>query len=437
MNRVYIKNLQNKIDEEVTIAGWVDVRRDHGKLIFIDLRDVTGKIQMVVLPNHEEAHKIADTVRPEWVVEVRGKVNKRPEKMVTENMNGDIEIEVLEIKVLSEAYELPFEKDAEVNLDTYLDYLPLTLRTEKAKAIFKVEAKILQAFREFLLSEEFVEFQSPKIVGGDAEGGAGAFEVNYINEQRAYLATSPQLYKQIMTGVFEKVFTTGNVFRAEKHSTTRHLLEYTSLDFELAFIEDHHDLMNILTKLMHYINQYLKENCKEEFKTLSAEFAQIPEEIPYMKLRDAQKLMKEGTDEKDLTPEQERWLSEYALKEYNSDFIFITHFPTEKTAFYAYEDPEDEGYSKYFDLLFRGVEITSGGQRVHDYNTLIEKIKNKGLDPEKFSFYLQAFKYGLPPHGGIGMGLERLTAKFLNLPNVKEVTLFPREINRIDNLLND
>jgi len=183
MTRIYIKDLLDHIDQEVTIAGWVDVRRDHGKLIFIDLRDVSGKVQMVALPNHEEAHSLADTVRPEWVIEVIGKVNKRPERMVKEGLNGDIEIEVLGINILSEAKELPFEKDAELNLDTYLDYLPLTLRTEKAKAIFTVESKIIQAFREFLVSDGFTEFQSPKIVGGDAEGGAGVFPVKYINDQ--------------------------------------------------------------------------------------------------------------------------------------------------------------------------------------------------------------------------------------------------------------
>lgn len=442
MSRIKIKELHDHIEKEATIAGWVDVRRDHGKLIFIDLRDASGKVQMVALPNHEEAHEATSKIRSEWVVEITGNVNKRPEKMVTEDINGDIEIEILGVKVLSEAKELPFDMDAELNLDTYLDYLPLTLRTEKSQAIFKVEAKIIQAFREFLTNEDFVEFQAPKIVGGDAEGGAGVFHVDYINDEDAYLATSPQLYKQIMTGVFEKVFTTGNVFRAEKHSTTRHLLEYTSLDFEFGFIKDHHDIMNVLTKLMQYTNNYLKENCEEEFKLLDAEFAKIPEEIPFMKLREAQELIKKETGEdctteKDLTPEHERWLSEFALKEFNSDFIFVTHFPTEKTAFYAYEDPEDKGYTNYFDLLFRGVEITSGGQRVHDYDAVVERIKEKGLDPEKFSFYLQTFKYGIPPHGGIGMGLERLTQKFLGLPNVKEATLFPREINRIDTLINE
>ena len=444
MERTEIKNLKDNIDTEVMISGWVDVRRDHGKLMFLDIRDGGGIVQCVVLPGSStETQAIAGKLRPEWVVSIQGKVNKRPEKMVKEGvLNGELELEVLGIEVVSEAQELPFEKDTELNLDTYLDNMPLTLRSEKSRAIFKVQSHIIGAFREFLTSENFVEFQPPKIVGGDAEGGAGAFHVDYINDQNAFLATSPQLYKQIMVGVFEKVFATGNVFRAEKHSTTRHMLEYTSLDFELGFIKHHHDVMNVLGTLMRYTNEYLKKNCAEEFKLLNAAYADVPEEIPFMKLREAQELIKKETEEdctkeKDLTPEHERWLSEYAKKEFNSDFIFITHFPIEKTAFYAYEDLEDLGFTNYFDLLFRGVEVTSGGQRVHDYDTLVERITKKGLDPEKFSFYLQAFKYGMPPHGGIGMGLERLTQKFLNLPNIKEATLFPREINRIDTLLSE
>jgi len=439
--RTYIRDLKNKIEEEVTIAGWVNVRRDHGKLIFIDLRDRTGMVQMVVLPNHEDAHKMADKIRPEWVVEIKGKVNKRPEKMINKDEeSGEIEIEVLEIKVISEAQELPFEKDAELNLDTYFDYMPLTLRTKEKQAIFRVQAVIVQAFRDFLLSEEFVETQTPKIIGADAEGGAGVFEVDYFGN-KAYLATSPQFYKQIMVGVFERVFMTGNVFRAEKHSTSRHINEYTSLDFEMGFIEDHTDIMKMENRLLQFVVKELKEKCVKEFKLLGADIPEVLDEIPFMKLKEAQEIIKKeyGEDcvgEPDLEPQHERWLCEYSKKEFNSDFIFVTHYPVEKRPMYTYEDENDKGFTKSFDLLFRGVEITTGGQRIHNYEDLVKGLKKKGLDPEKFSFYLQAFKYGMPTHGGIGMGLERLTAKLLGIKNVKEATLFPREINRIDTLLN-
>ena len=260
MERTYIKELKEKVGSEVKIAGWVDVRRDHGKLIFIDLRDTTGKVQMVILPNHKEAHELAQKVRPEWVIEVVGKVNNRPEKLVNKNEpNGEIEVEVLELKVLGQAKELPFELGGEINIDTHLDYLPLTLRDKKHRAIFKVQAGIVKAFRDFYANEGFVEFQAPKLIGDDAEGGANSFDVTYF-KHTAHLAQSPQLYKQIMVGVFERVFAVGNVYRAEKHSTTRHLNEYTSMDIEMGFIKDHGDIMDIENKFFVYLEKELRKN---------------------------------------------------------------------------------------------------------------------------------------------------------------------------------
>ena len=438
--RILIKNLKEHIGREVTIAGWVDVRRDHGKLIFIDLRDTTGKVQMVILPNHKEAHELAQKVRPEWVIEVVGKVNNRPEKLVNKNEpNGEIEVEVLELKVLGQAKELPFELGGEINIDTHLDYLPLTLRDKKHRAIFKVQAGIVKAFRDFYANEGFVEFQAPKLIGDDAEGGANSFDVTYF-KHTAHLAQSPQLYKQIMVGVFERVFAVGNVYRAEKHSTTRHLNEYTSMDIEIGFIKDHYDVMDIENNFFIYLEEELRKNCAEEFAYLKAEIPKVPKEMPKLTLREAQKLITKETGkdcikEPDLEPEHERWLCDYAAKKFGSDFIFITNFPTAKRPFYTYRDEKDPTYTKGFDLLFRGVEITTGAQRIHDYDALVSSLKDKGLNPERFSYYLHAFKYGMPPHGGFGMGLERLTAKLLGIENVKEATLFPRDLNRIDVLL--
>ena len=426
--------------EEIKIAGWVDVRRDHGKLIFLDIRDRSGLVQMVALPKHAEAHEIASTLRGEWTVEVTGIVNKRPENMVNPDLEtGDIELVATGIKVLSRAAELPFEKESDLNLDTYLDNLPLALRTKRGRAIFSVQARITRAYREFLTNEDFVEIQVPKIVGGDAEGGAGTFEIEYFGH-KAFLATSPQLYKQIMVGVLERVFTTTSVYRAEKHSTSRHINEYTSLDLEFGFIKDHTDVMDLKERLMGYILQELRENCTREFATLGAEVPEIPERIPRMKLVEAQEIIKKefGEDcvgEPDLEPQHERWLCEWAKKEHGSDFIFITHYPTSKRPFYTYEDENDKGFTKSFDLLFRGLEITTGGQRINDYGTLKENIEKRGMDSSKFEFYLQAFKYGMPPEGGCATGLERLTAKLLGIDNVKEATLFPRDLNRIDTLL--
>lgn len=446
-DRILIGDLGQHVGETVSISGWVDVRRDQGKMVFFDFRDRTGYVQGVVLPSKEEAGgalmAIAKEVRNEYVVRIEGIVNKRPEKNAqADRINGDIELEIKEIEVLAAPEALPFEPDSELNLDTYLDYLPLTLRSTRARAIFKVQSEIVKAYRAFLNQEGFTEFQAPKLIGDDAEGSGEVFEVPYFYDKKAHLATSPQLYKQIMVGALERVFAIGIVFRAEKHSTSRHLNEYTSLDMEMGFIKDHTDLMTIETNLMRYISAHLDETCADEFKLLEAETPKVPEKIPAMKLREALELIfketgRDNRNEPDLTPEDERWLCEWSKKEHDSDFIFVTHYPVSKRPMYTFEDPNDIGYTNGFDLLFRGVEITTGGQRRHDYQNLIEGIKMKGLDPEKFSYYLQAFKYGMPPHGGWGMGLERLTAKFLGLANVKEATLFPRDINRIDTRLSE
>lgn len=438
MERTMIGDLAQKAGEQVTIKGWVDVRRDQGKLVFFDFRDMTGTVQGVVLPGDDVLMTAAKEVRNEYVVSIDGVVNKRPEKNVqADKLNGDIELEVKGIEVLAAATDLPFEVDAELNLDTYLDYLPYTLRSKRARAIFTVQSEILRAYRAYLNSIGFTEFQAPKLIGDDAEGSGEVFEVPYFYGKTAHLATSPQLYKQIMVGALERVFSVGIVFRAEKHSTTRHLNEYTSLDAEMGFIKDHTDVMDVENKLLAYISEHLRTTCAAEFALLNAEIPTVPDEIPRLKLREAQELIftetgRDNREEPDLEPEDERWLCEWSKHEHNSDFIFVTHYPVSKRPMYTFEDPNDPGYTNGFDLLFRGVEITTGGQRRHDYQNLIDGIRMKGLEPEKFSYYLQAFKYGMPPHGGWGMGLERLTAKFLNLPNLKEATLFPRDINRID-----
>ncbi len=440
MERTLIGELAQKAGDTVSISGWVDVRRDQGKLVFFDFRDRSGSVQGVVLPG-SPAMETAKECRSEYVVRVEGVVNKRPEKNVQAGkQNGDIELEVKGIDIFSKADGLPFDRDAELNLDTYLDFLPLTLRGDKERAVFKVQAEIAKAYRAFLDGEGFTEFQSPKLIGDDAEGGANVFEVPYFYGKKAHLGTSPQFYKQIMVGVFERVYSIGNVFRAEKHATSRHLNEYTSMDVEMGFIKDHRDVMALETRLMRHIADHLHKNCAAEFALHGATIPAVPEEIPSMKLREAQELIfKETGEDKrgepDLEPEDERWLCEWAAREKGSDFVFVTHYPVSKRPMYTFEDPLDKGFTNSFDLLFRGVEITTGGQRRHDYESLVEGIRAKGLDPEKFAFYLEAFKYGMPPHGGWGMGLERLTQKMLGLANVKEATLFPRDINRIDILL--
>jgi len=422
MERTLIGDLAAKKGEMVLIQGWVSVRRDQGKMVFFDFRDRSGAVQGVVLPK-SEAIETAKEVRNEYVVSVEGTVNARPEKNIkADAQNGDIELEVTGITIISKS-EIPFELGSEVNLDTYLDHMPFTLRSEKAKQIFKVQEAIIQGFRDGMKAQDFVEFQAPALVGGDAEGGAAAFKVDYYYDQKAFLATSPQIYKQIMVGVFERAFTTPKIFRGEKHSTSRHLSEYSSLDFEMGFIKDHTDVMAALERTMRLI-----------VDKVGLPVA-MPAIIPVLKLREVQKILGVSTDEPDLEPEHERAIGEWALKEHNSDFVFVTHYPVSKRPFYTYEDENDKGYTKSFDLLFRGLEITTGGQRVHNHDELVERMKSRNLKPELFSYYLQAFKVGMPPHGGSATGLERLTARLLNLPNVKEATLFPRDLNRIDTLL--
>lgn len=437
MERTLIDELSAHKGSSVTINAWVDVARQQGKMAFFDFRDRTGIVQGVVF-GKPEVLEVARELKFGYVVAVTGMVNERPEKMRNDKVqNGDIELEITAIEVLNTAEAMPFDIDADLNLDTLLDYRPLTLRRAKERAMFKVQSEILVAYRSYLGSQGFTEFQAPKLVGGDAEGGAEVFKVKYFKGVEASLATSPQLYKQILAGVFERVFAVGPTFRAEKSATTRHLSEISMMDLEMAFIKDHTDVINLVTGLMRAITEHINTVCKAELELLGMPQALAPETFPVMTLREAQELIKketgvDKTKEPDLEPEDERFLCEYANKNLGSDFVFVTHFPTSKRPFYTHIDPECPEFTRSFDLLFRGLEMCSGGQRVHKYEDLVERIKSKGLDPDKFQFYLQAFKYGIPPHGGIGLGLERLTAKFCGVGNVKEATLFPRDINRID-----
>ncbi len=432
MERTLIGEIGKHVGETVSISGWVDVRRDHGKLVFLDIRDRSGKVQCVCLPNHHEAVIAAQTLRPEWVVQIEGVVNERPEKMRVEGLNGNVELEAVTITILAEAQELPFEKDTEVNLDTYLDHLPLTLRSERARHIFSVQATIVDAYRRSLAKQGFTEFQAPGLVGGDAEGGSAVFKVAYYDHPAAYLATSPQLYKQILVGVFERVSTVTKVFRAEKSSTTRHLSESTQMDFEMGFIKDEMDVLVVLERVIRDVVDEVTEKHRDTFLLLNADIPKLGEKFPVLTLREAQKIV--GSNEDDLDPEGERKISEWALKEHESDFVFITKFPATVRAFYTMPD-DTEGLSRGFDLLFRGLEINSGAQRIHNYEQMVACFEKRGMDPKKFSFYLQAFKYGIPPHGGCSTGLDRFTMKMLNLPNVREASLFPRDMNRIDTLL--
>lgn len=437
MDRTYIKDLGQQIGETVRIDSWVVVRRDQGKMIFFDFRDMTGEVQGVVLPG-SAAMDAGKETRNGFVVTVQGIVNKRPERNVqADKQNGDIELQIEDIEILSAPQEVPFDLDADINIETLLDYRPFTLRSERNRDIFKVQATIVDEYRNALKRRLFTEFQAPALVGGDAEGGSAVFKVGYFNDTDAYLATSPQLYKEIMVGAFERAFTIAKIFRAEKSATTRHVAELTQMDFEMGFIKDHTDVMAMLTDVIRDVVARVAGEHAEVFARFGTEVPQAPEQFPTFTLREAQEIIKRefGRDvvgEPDMEPEDERQICEYAKKEFGSDFVFITHFPTKKRAFYTYADPENPELSLSFDLLFRGLEINSGSQRIHDYDEMVAKIESRGMDPKKFAFYLQAFKYGMPPHGGCSTGLERITARMLELANVKEASAFPRDMTRID-----
>ena len=431
--RVLIKDLTKYKEKSVTIEGHIKAIRSHGNVCFFVVGDYSSSVQSVA--NKDNADLISK-LSLETPVRVVGKIVERTKNNVREEeLNGSIELKSESIEVLSEIDSLPFDLSAELNIDKEFDYRPLTLRREKEKNIFLIQSKIVYAVREYLKENSFVEFQSPKIAGGDAEGGSGALKVSYFDKD-AFLTTSPQLYKQILVGVFEKVFSIGNVFRGEKHATTRHLIEYTSIDFELGFIESEEDVMKITEDMFKYVFAYLEKNATDELNSLGIKNIKLPKKFPVITFKEAKKVVGnvQAESELDFSPAEERELGKWALKEHKSDFIFVTKFPLAKRPMYTM--PEDDKFSsKSFDLIYKGLEIATGGQRLHKYKDICDAIKSRGLNVEKFSFYLQAFKYGMPPHGGIGIGLERLTARLLNLENIKEASLFPREINRIDNRL--
>lgn len=441
MERTLINSLGEYVGKEVVINGWVDVARDQGKMAFFDFRDRTGKVQGVVF-GKPEVLELAKQLRAEWVVVVHGTVNKRPEKMVKHDLqNGDLELEITNIEILSKAQELPFDMNGELNLETILDNRPFTLKSKRSQGIFKVASTIVQAYRQALMDRDFLEFQAPALVGSDAEGGAEVFKVEYFNERTVNLATSPQFYKEIMTGAFERVFTIAKIFRAEKSATTRHLSEITQMDFEMSFIKDHLDVMKVLEEVIRDVVQAVGEKHIDVLKEFNTEVPLLPQgRFPIFTLKQAQEIIEKefgvkAIGELDMEPEHERLICQYAKKELGSDFVFITEFPTKKRAFYSLEIPENPELCRSFDLLFRGLEINSGAQRYHDYDAMVEKMVSRGLDPKKFGFYLQMHKYGVAPHGGSSTGLERITARMLELPNVKEAVPFPRDINRIDTLL--
>lgn len=445
MKRTYIKDLSQKVGEEVSISGWVDVRRDQGKMVFMDMRDMTGKVQCVVLPNHPEAIEQVKDVRTEWVLKVTGLVNKRPERNVKAGiLNGDIELEITNVEVLAQAEPLPFDMSVSgynLDLTTELDNRALVLRQPKNQAIFKVQETVIDSFREFMKKNSFFEFQAPAMVPATAEGGAEVFQIDYF-DKKAYLTQSPQLYKQIVMSAFERCFSVNKVFRAEPSSTTRHLTEIVSLDAEMAFIDSWTDVRDMAEETVRFILEQVKTKNEEHLKLLNAELPVMIEKTPTLSLTEVQEKIfaKFGRDvrgEKDTSPQDEREICEIIKEETGSDFVFIYGYPTRKKPFYVYPDPENPEFNQGMDLLCKGLEWLSGGRRVNDYKQLTEHVKTWGMDPDKIKMFLQAFKYGVPPEGGFALGAERITMQLLGLKNVREASMFPRDMNRIDERLTE
>lgn len=445
IDRTYIKDINNFVGQEITIAGWVDVRRDQGKMIFLDFRDMTGRVQGVILPSYTETLEIGKTLRNEFVVKVKGKVNERPERNKKAGvLNGDIELEIKELQVLSEAAALPFDMSLSgynLELTTELDNRSLVLRQPKVQAIFKVSETIIDSFREFMKKNMFFEFQAPSITPATAEGGAEVFQVDYFGK-KAYLSQSPQLYKQIVMSAFERCFSVNKVFRAEPSSTTRHLTEVVCLDAEMGFIESWTDIRDMAEETFRYILKQVETKNAEHLKMLNVELPVMIDKTPTYSLREVQQKIFEanGRDvrgEKDTNPQDEREICEIVKKETGSDFVFIYGYPTRKKPFYVYPNPDEPEYNEGVDLICRGLEWLSGGRRINNYEQLQKHVEIWGMDPNKIKMFLEAFKYGVPPEGGFSFGAERITMQLLGLKNIREACMFPRDMNRIDERLTE
>lgn len=419
--------------KEVVLRGFVHTVRDMGEISFVVLRKYEGLVQCVI---DSKVKGLEDKALKEGMtIEVKGIA-------ATEDRapNG-FEVRLTDIRVLSEPAKdstmpLPISKwKLNTSLETKLSLRPIALRNVRERAIFKIQEGLVRGFRDFMFQNHFTEVRTPKIVAGNAEGGANVFKLEYFGK-KAFLAQSPQFYKQTMVGIYDRVFEAAPVFRAEKHNTTRHLNEYTSLDFEMGYIDGFEDIMDMEAAMLTYTFEFLKKEYARELKLLDVKLP-AADNIPAVRFDEAKQLVAEKYDRKiknpyDLEPEEEILIGKYFKEEHGSDFVFVTHYPSKKRPFYAMDDPADNKFTLSFDLLFKGMEVTTGGQRIHNYEEQVDKMVKRGMDPEEFTNYLMIFKHGMPPHGGLGIGLERLTMKLLDEQNVRETTLFPRDVSRLE-----
>ena len=417
--------------QAVRVNGAVHAIRNMGEVAFVILRKAEGLVQCV----YEEGKTDFDirSLREECAVEVSGNLHAE------EQAPQGFEIRLESLRILASPAEplpLPVSKwKLNTSLETKLALRPISLRNVRERAKFKIQEGIVRGFREYLFSQGFTEIHTPKIVARGAEGGSNVFKLDYFGK-KAELGQSPQFYKQTMVGVYDRVFETAPVFRAEKHNTTRHLNEYTSLDFEMGYIDGFEDVMAMETGMLQYVMGLLARDYQKELTMLGVVLPDVSR-IPAVRFDEAKRLAAEKYGRRirnpyDLEPEEELLIGRYFKEEYGSDFVFITHYPSKKRPFYAMDDPADPRFTLSFDLLFRGLEVTTGGQRIHDYREILAKMEKRGMDPEDIASYLMIFKYGMPPHGGLGIGLERLTMRLLDEQNVREAALFPRDVTRLE-----
>ena len=422
-----------KAEEGTTIIleGAVHSIRDMGEIAFVILRKREGLIQTVWEEGKTDI-ELSEIERRRYI-HVTGQIKDE------ERAPHGKEVRLSTIRHLSHVscpLPLPIDKwKLNTSLEAKLDRRSLSLRNIRERARFRIQEGIVRGFRDFLYEQGFTEIHTPKIGAKSAEGGANMFRLSYFHRP-AVLQQSPQLYKQMMVGVFDRVFETGPVFRAEKHNTRRHLNEYTSLDFEMGYIHSFLDICAMETGFLQYTMNLLEKEYNKELKLLNITLPDV-EKIPYVRFDEAKRLVSEKYNRKirnpfDLEPEEEELIGKYFKEEYNADFVFVTHYPSKKRPFYAMDDPEDTRYTLSFDLLYHGLEITTGGQRIHDLSMLEEKIQEKGMTEEGLEQYLDAFRFGMPPHGGLGIGLERLTMQLLGEDNVREACLFPRDMSRLE-----
>ncbi len=426
MKRTYSINIPEHENQEIRVKGRIEDKRNLGGLGFLTVRDLKGTFQVI----SEDKSLLADSKKNSWV-DLIGVVKK------TEHTTQGYEIELKNIDVLAqpkEPYPISIKPSSSENLNTKFDYRTISIRNPHTLDIFRVQETIAQCFSNYLKNHDFTQIFTSKIVSLAAEGGANLFKLDYFGKS-VYLAQSPQLYKQIMVGSgLERVFEIGHVYRAEEHDTPRHMNEYVSLDYEMGFIDSFNDIIDLEEGLIHHILEETHSkhgNIISKYTNEKPSFKKIPR-IPLLDMKEILKknYNKEFEEGKDIDPEGERLATEYVKKNYGTDLVFLTHYPTSARPFYTMPNSENPAVTDSFDLVFRGLEITTGGQRMHNYDMLTSNMKKLGMHIDEKDGYLMVFKYGMPPHGGLAIGLERMTAKILGLNNVKEASLFPRDRKR-------